>query len=341
MIDRRGVLGGVGTLAGLSGGLATTTAWAGVTRKPPRLRAGDTVGVVAPASAVASDDGLDRAEYWLRGMGLVPKFGPHAADRDGYLAGTDAHRAADLNAAYADPEVRAVFAVRGGWGGARILPLLDWDTIRADPKLLIGFSDVTALHLAFAKRAGYATIHGGNATSSWRKASWESLWRLAFAADTPALGGAAMEAETSRPARTIRGGKATGRLLGGNLTIVSTLMGTGWLPDFKGAVLFLEDTNEAEYRIDRMLQQLKLAGVLGGLSGAVFGQCTGCASTEPDYSGFMLDSVIDHYFAPLGIPAFTGANIGHLANQLSLPSGAKVELDGDARTVRLLEPIVN
>ena len=146
--------------------------------------------------------------------------------------------------------------------------------------------------------------------------------------------------KTGRTARTITGGKASGRLLGGNLTIVSTLMGTGWVPDFKGAVLFLEDTNEAEYRIDRMLQQLKLAGVLDGLAGAVFGQCTHCASTEPDYDGFTLDSLVDHYFTPLGIPAFTGADIGHVGNQLSLPSGARVELDADARTIRLLEPIV-
>ena len=336
MIDRRQALGSMGAVAALS----ATPAWARTTKKPPRLRVGDTVGVVAPASAVGSDDGLDRAEYWIRGMGLVPKFGPHAGDRDGYLAGTDEHRAADLNAAYADPEVRAVFAVRGGWGGARILPLLDWSTIRDNPKLLIGFSDVTALHLGFASRAGYATIHGGNASSSWRKASWESLWRLAFAGDVPVLGGMQIEEETGRPARTITGGTASGRLLGGNLTIVSTLMGTGWVPDFQGAVLFLEDTNEAEYRIDRMLQQLKLAGVLDGLAGAVFGQCTSCASTEPDYDGFTLDSLVDHYFTPLGIPAFTGADIGHIGNQLSLPSGARVELDADARTIRLLEPIV-
>jgi muramoyltetrapeptide carboxypeptidase len=333
MIGRRAVLGGA--LA-----LAATPAWPRITRKPPRLRIGDTVGVVSPASTMSSEDGLDRAEHWLRGMGLTPKFGPNAGGRWGYLAGTDEQRASDLNAAYADPEVKAVFAVRGGWGGARILPLLDWASIRIHPKLLIGFSDVTALHLAFAARAGFPTIHGGNATSSWRKASWESLWRLAFAADTPTLGGAAIEAETGRPARTLVGGKAQGRLLGGNLTILSTLMGTGWLPDLKGAVLFLEDVNEAEYRVDRMFQQLKLAGVLDGLAGIVFGQCTRCATTAPDYAGFTLDQLIDHYCAPLGIPAVSGFDVGHIANQLSLPSGARVELDADARTVRLLEPVV-
>jgi muramoyltetrapeptide carboxypeptidase len=337
VIDRRGAIGGLGALA--AAGFASV-ADARPRSKPPRLRAGDVVGVVAPASAVGSDDGLDRAEWWLRGMGLVPKFGEHANDRFGYLAGTDANRAADINAMYRDPEVRAVFAVRGGWGGARILPLLDWDAIRANPKLFIGFSDVTAIHLAFAARAGYATIHGGNASSSWPKEEWESLWRLAFAGGTPVLGGADIEAAVGRPGRTIRGGTARGRLLGGNMTIISTLMGTGWLPDFKGAVLFAEDVNEAEYRLDRMFQQLRLAGVLDGLAGIVFGQCSECSSTDPDYRGFTVDDVIDQYLAPLGIPAFTGANIGHVRNQLCLPSGAEVELDADARTIRLLEPIV-
>lgn len=336
MIDRRGLIAGGAALTAL----AATPAWPRTSRKPPRLTPGDTVGVVSPASTLETPDQLSQAEHWIRGMGLVPKFGPNAGGQYGYLAGTDEQRADDLNAAYADPEVKAVFAVRGGWGGARILPLLDWKTIRANPKLMIGYSDVTALHLAFAQRAGYATIHGPNAAGSWRKASWESLWRLAFAADTPTLGGAAEEAEAGRPGRTITGGKASGRLLGGNLTILSTLMGTPWLPDLKGAVLFLEDVNEAEYRVDRMFQQLKLAGVLDGLAGIVFGQCTSCATTAPDYAGFTLDQLIDHYCAPLGIPAITGFNTGHIGNQLSLPSGAPVELDGDARTIRVLEAVV-
>ncbi|MFN6935388.1 MAG: LD-carboxypeptidase [Tsuneonella sp.] len=337
MIDRRGALGGIGALAAAP--LAAKTD-ARAMKKPPFLNPGDTVAVVAPASAVGSEDGLDRADYWLKSMGLVPKFGPHAGDRHGYLAGTDANRAADLIAAYRDPEVKAVFAVRGGWGAARILPLLDWDAIRANPKLLIGYSDVTALHLAFAVNAGYATIHGGNATSGWYKQGWESLWQLAFAGARPVLGGAETEAETRRVGRTITGGKSRGRLLGGNFTILSTLMGTPWVPAFDGAILFLEDVNEAEYRVDRMFQQLKLAGVLDAVAGVVFGQCTKCDSTEPDYDGFTVDQVVDQYLAPLGIPAFTGANIGHVANQLSLPSGAEVELDADARTLRLLQPIV-
>ena len=171
MLGRRALLGGA--LA-----LTATPAWPRSTKKPPRLRPGDTVGVVSPASTMSSEDGLDRAEHWIRGMGLVPKFGPNAGGRYGYLAGTDAQRAGDLNAAYADPQVKAVLAVRGGWGGARILPLLDWDTIRSNPKLLIGYSDVTALHLAFARAdMAHARIAGAPGSAA-RAASNASRFAL-------------------------------------------------------------------------------------------------------------------------------------------------------------------
>ncbi|QPC98344.1 S66 peptidase family protein [Qipengyuania soli] len=338
MIARRTALG---TMAGALAGLAMPAAAAPhAPRKLPRLREGDTVGLVAPATALTLPDELDRAEYWMRGMGLVPKRGAHVTEQDGYLAGTDEARAADLNAMFADPDVRAIFAIRGGWGGARILPLLDWATIRANPKLLVGYSDTSALHLAFAARAGFPTIHGPNAASRWEKASWESLWHLGFAGVAPVLGGEAVEVETMRAGRTITAGTARGRLLGGNLTILSTLLGTPWVPDFDGAILFVEDVNEAIYRVDRMLQQLKLAGILDHAAGVVFGQCTHCNPDDPESVGFTLDDVIDHHLRPLGIPAFTGGNIGHVRNQLCLPHGATVELDAEARTLRLLEPIV-
>ncbi|MED5205502.1 MAG: LD-carboxypeptidase, partial [Pseudomonadota bacterium] len=236
MIGRRGALGLLGGLAG-SALLPAATLGAPVSARLPRLRPGDTVGLVAPASAVTLPEERDRALHWIRGMGLVPRLGGHTEDRHGYLAGTDADRAADLNAMFADPEIRAIFAVRGGWGSARILPLLDWPAIRANPKLLIGYSDTTALHCAIATRCGFPTLHAPNAASSWEKTSWDSLWRIAFAADVPVLGGAAVEQAVGRPARTLVEGTARGRLLGGNLTILSTLMGTGWLPSFDGAIL--------------------------------------------------------------------------------------------------------
>ena len=338
MIARRTALGLLGGLAGAALMPSSLSAKAG--RKPPRLRAGDTVGLVAPASALTLPDELDRAIHWITGMGLVPKLGQHVGEQYGYLAGTDAARASDLDAMFADPDVRAIFAIRGGWGGARILPLLDWNGIRDNPKLLIGYSDTTALHLAIAARAGFATLHAPNGASSWQKESWDSLWQIAFAAGTPVLGGAGVEDAVGRLARTLTGGTARGRLLGGNLTILSTLMGTGWLPDFDGAILFVEDINEDPYRVDRMFQQLKLGGILDRVGGVIFGQCTRCGSPAPDSDTFTLDDVVDQYLGALGKPAIAGFDTGHVGNQLSLPVGVDVEFDATARTLRMLDPAV-
>lgn len=344
MPSRRAIIGG------LCGGLATLALpRSAVPQSPSRLRRlqlGDTVGLIAPASSDDDPQHLENALATVRGMGLVPKLGQHVSDRYGYLSGTDADRAGDLHAMFADDIVRAVFSIRGGWGSARLLPLLDWDLIRAHPKPLVGMSDVTGLHLAFAAHAGFPTIHAPNASSRWLATSWNSFWRLAFTGETPLLGGQDDgQGETAPiprpPTTTLHPGKARGRLLGGNLTVLSTLMGTPWVPDFAGAILLIEDVGEAPYRIDRMLNQLKLAGVLGKAAGVVFGQCTRCVSDYPDYAGFTVPQIVEQYLAPLGVPAFAGANAGHVANQLSLPMGAEVEIDAEAGTFHLLRPIVS
>lgn len=337
-MDRRSaVKGGAGLMAALAMPGAVLAGGAGLAagagRKPPRLRPGDIVGLVEPAGYSAGPEALAQVRATIEGMGLVPRFGAHVGERYGYLAGTDAARAADLNAMYADDEVRAVFAIRGGWGSARILSLLDWECIRANPKLLIGFSDITALHLAFAAKAGFATIHGPNAANSWPRASWESFWWLAFAGALPQL----RLAPPDENAVTITPGKARGRLLGGNLSVLAALMGTPFLPDFDGAILFLEDVGEAEYRVDRMMTQLALSGILGRVAGVVFGQCTRCSAGFADYAGFTLAEVLHHHLAPLGVPAMHAANIGHVHGQLSLPSGCEVEIDAGEGAIRVLE----
>ena len=312
--------------------------------KPPRLRPGDTVGLIEPAGFTDDLFDLDLVKETIVAMGLKPRLGKHLAERRGYLAGTDADRATDVNAMFADPDVRAVFAVRGGWGCARILPLLDFATIRANPKLLVGFSDITALHLAFAARAGFPTIHGPNAASSWPRFSWDAFRAIAFDGATPTLvnpvGHEDRLVQRSGRIRTFRGGKATGRLLGGNLTVLAALVGTPWLPDLDGAILFLEDVGEAPYRIDRMLTQLSLAGLLGKVAGVVFGQCMNCAASEPSYGGYTLSEVLQQHFQPLGVPAFQGASIGHIASQFSLPVGVRAEIEADIGSIRLLEPAV-
>jgi muramoyltetrapeptide carboxypeptidase len=344
MITRRSAVRGMVALAGANA--LPTMAAAGIpSGKPPRLRPGDTVALIEPAGFSDNMLQVEQVKSTVVGMGLVPRVGRHVTARYGYLAGTDQERADDVNEAYADPDVRAVFAVRGGWGCARILPLLDWKTIAANPKLLIGFSDITALHLAFAARAGFPTIHGPNAANSWPATSWNSLWRLAFAAETPAFRNpdlTALDALLQERWRTttIRAGKAVGTLVGGNLTVLAALVGTPWLPDFSGKILFLEDTGEAEYRVDRMLTQLALAGILGKVAGLVFGQCTRCSTGIADYQGFTIPQVLQQHLAPLGVPAFSGANIGHISDQLSIPVGVRAEIDADAGSIRILEPAV-
>lgn len=337
-MDRRALMAGMGAL--LVAAKAPPVAPLKLV-KPPRLRPGDTVGLIEPAGF--TDDGfdLDLVRETMLAMGLKPKDAPHLAQRHGYLAGKDADRASDINAMYADPAVKAVFAVRGGWGCARLLPYLDFATIRANPKLLVGFSDITALHLAFAAKAGFTTIHGPNAASSWGQLSWDAFRAVAFEGETPTFANPpGMEdrlVQRTGRIRTFRPGVARGRLLGGNLTVLAALMGTGWLPDFTGAILFIEDIDEAPYRIDRMLTQLALGGVLGKLAGVVFGQCSGCTAAGPSYGGFTLSEVLQQHLEPLGVPAFQGALFGHVANQYSLPVGVRAEIDAGAGTIRLLE----
>lgn len=311
--------------------------------KPSRLRSGDTVGLIAPAGYVDSAERLARMEETVRSMGLVPKTAPNLLHRYGYLAGPDRERAAAVNAMYADPEVRALWAVAGGWGCQRILPYLDFPLIDAHPKLLIGSSDITALHLALAARTHCPTIHGPNAAHSWGEGPRASFRALVFDAGVPTAVNPPNPdplAPDPWPIRTLHPGKARGRLLGGNLSVLTALVGTPWLPSFADAILFLEDTNEAEYRIDRMLVQLAQAGILKRVGGVVFGQCTNCRNPVPGYTGFTVDEVIAQHLVPLGVPAFQGAQIGHIAAQISLPVGAPVEIDAEAGSIRVLAPVV-
>ncbi|MBA4748688.1 MAG: LD-carboxypeptidase [Sphingopyxis sp.] len=347
---RRGTIAALGACFGAA--MALPTAAETVTssrgwpfKKPPRLRAGDTIGLIEPATASDETFQLTLVEEAVAAMGLKPKRGASVLGRHGYLANTDEKRAADVNAMFADPDVRAILAVRGGWGSARLLPYLDWPLIRDNPKLLIGFSDITALHMAIAAQAGFVTIHGPNGGSAWGKGSLDHFKALAFDGATPTLVNPLAEEDrlVQRRWRTqpITQGKAQGRLLGGNLTVLTALAGTPYLPDFKGAILFLEDVDEAEYRIDRMLTQLGQAGVLGGLAGAVFGQCTNCVgSSSGNYGGFTLTDVLTHHLGRLGVPAYQGAWFGHIADQFSLPVGVMAEIDADAGTIRMLEAAV-
>lgn len=341
MSTRRRFLGAAGV--GALGLWARPAAGARAVVKPKRLRIGDTVGLVAPANATFLEVELDVARETLEALSLRAKTGAHLLDRYGYLAGRDADRAADVNALFADPEVRAVLALRGGWGSARLLPHLDYDAIRRHPKVLMGYSDVTALLNAVHARTGLITFHGPVGISTWTPFSVEHMAAVLFEGDAPTLANPAELREglvqVEDRVQTITPGRARGRLLGGNLTVLSAIVGTPYVPAMDGAILFLEDTGEAVYRMDRMLTHLKLAGLLGRIKGFVFGRCTDCTPGE-GYGALTLDEVLADHLKPLGVPAFRGAMIGHIDRQFTVPVGLEAEIDADAGTIRLLEPAV-
>jgi muramoyltetrapeptide carboxypeptidase len=312
--------------------------------KPPRLRPGDVAGLVAPAGAVFETVEVEASQEVARAFGLEPRLGAHVRDRHGYLAGTDEDRAADVNRFFADPSVKAILAIRGGWGCARMLPLLDWDTVRRSPKVVAGFSDITALHCGLAARTGLVTFHAPDGVSSWPSFSADLFRRVVFEGEAvtmsnpPGTQDRLVQLETRT--RVIAPGKGRGRLVGGNLTVLSTLVGSPYVPYLDGAILFLEDVGEDIYRVDRMLTQLRLAGLLDRLRGFVFGSCSKCEPGERSYGSLTLEEVLDEHVRPLGVPAYQGAMIGHQARQFTLPVGIKVEIDAAAGTITMLEAAV-
>jgi muramoyltetrapeptide carboxypeptidase len=311
--------------------------------KPKRLSAGDTVGIVAPASATFNTLDLQIARESLEALGLKVQVGRHVLDRHGYLAGSDQDRAADINRFFADPDVRAVLPLRGGWGASRVLPSLDYDAIRRNPKIVLGYSDITALHMAIAAKTGLVTFHGPNGMGRWDEFSVNWVRRVLFDGEAVTLENLHEKGDflvqTENRVQTITPGTARGRIFGGNLTVLTAIIGSPYVPDFEGAILFVEDVGEDIYRIDRMLTTLKLAGILGRLRGFVWGTCSEC---EPG-SGFgslTFEEVFADHIAPLKIPAWQGAMIGHRTPQFTIPEGVEVEIDASAGRIRMLEPAV-
>jgi muramoyltetrapeptide carboxypeptidase len=345
-MDRRAFLAGT-ALAALSlpfaGADAAASATAGARRLLPKpLRKGDTVGLVSPSSASEDGFSLQLAREAMEALGFKVKVAAHVAARRGHLAGTDTERAGDLNAMFADPDVRAVVCARGGSGAARLLPLLDYDAIRRDPKVLLGYSDITALHSAIHAKTGLVTFHGPVGSGSWNRFNVDQFQRVFFDRELPTWRNKVEAGDELVPRRnrtiTVRGGKASGELVGGNLTVLTALAGSSYLPAFEGRILFLEDVSEAPYRIDRMLSTLKLMGALDRIAGFVFGECSECDPGD-GYGSLTLEQIFDDHIRPLGIPAYRGAMIGHIREQFILPVGGRVELDADAGTLRLLEPV--
>jgi muramoyltetrapeptide carboxypeptidase len=312
--------------------------------RPPKLVPGSRLALVAPAGPLLERDDLTRAEALCRALGYEPVLGKNAYARYGYLAGTDDARVADFNSALRDDSIDALWCIRGGYGTTRLLDRIDYNEIVRRPKALIGFSDITALLNAITHVSSVVTFHGPVARASMPEFTrWHFERVLASAEAAGRLRRLPPPSDVLVPRDdrivTLHGGKAEGPLVGGNLSLLQSLIGTPYCPEFRGAILFLEDVGEELYRVDRMLAHLRNAGLLQVLAGVLIGRFTELRRSGADGAlGF--DEVLATYLEPLSIPVAYGFPIGHIEAQWTLPLGVRARLDADNAELELLESAV-
>jgi len=346
-LTRRELMAACGSLAVAASALPTLAraATSSEVVKPKRLRPGMTVGLVTPASNVPEDQDLHAAMDLVRSLGFLVEPSSNLFSRTQYLAGTDKERADDLNAMFADPDIDAIFCVRGGYGSGRLLRYLDYDMIAANPKVIMGYSDITAVLNAIYLRTGLVTFHGPIAGGNFSDYTYDQYRKVLIEPTSSTPIGEPPEFETSpgvveRENRltSIVSGVAEGHLIGGNLSLMVTLLGTPFEPNFAGAILFLEDVSEPPYSVDRMLTHLWMAGKLEQVAGIVLGKFS---DDGYDSNTFSMEEVLRSRLEPLGIPALRGAMIGHIEDKTVVPLGIRARLDVDAGSLTLLEAAVS
>jgi muramoyltetrapeptide carboxypeptidase len=308
------------------------------------LLPGGTIGVAAPASPYDSRSEVLRGVEWWESRGYRVRLAEHVYARDDYVAGDAKDRAADLNALFADPEVNVVQALQGGYGSAQTIPHLDFDAIAANPKPLVGFSDITALHVSIRQRTGMPTIYGNGLVGVGSAEATAFTRERLLAVLTVDATGPVPPNPDDPYVRAIRGGKATAPLVGGCLWLLMQTMGTPWELDLDGAIFFFEDYKAPPYYVDGMLTQLKHAGKLDGVAGVVVGEMEGCdwGDLRPasDWArSRSLEDVLEEHLEPLGVPVIYRLPLGHGKHLAALPLGVRYTLDADRRTLTLDEPL--
>jgi muramoyltetrapeptide carboxypeptidase len=311
--------------------------------RPKRLKTGDTIGVVAPASAPPDPNNLDRAVSVLEGLGFQVRLAPNVRRRWGFLAGNDRERAADLMGMFTDHGVKAIVCVRGGYGTARLLPLLDYRTIRTNAKILLGYSDITSLHCALLTKAKLISFHGPMLNSDFAQDTMPDFTLNSFlrSLTQPTAPASVFEGYRGRTIRILRRGMARGPLIGGNLALLCTTIGTPWQPAFRGRILFFEDVSEQPYRFDRMLTYLLNCGLLQQVAGIAIGinqDCTDPKAKSTKEYRQTLEDVFNERLLPLRVPVVMGLPFGHVPHNATLPIGVPALLDGNRGELILMEP---
>jgi muramoyltetrapeptide carboxypeptidase len=308
--------------------------------KPPRLKPGDKVGLITPGSFIP-DRTLEKAIANIRNLGFEVVLGKHIRAKRGYIAGTDQQRLDDLHTAFANPDIRAVWCARGGYGCTRLLPDIEYELIAKNPKALIGYSDITALHLAIHQQTGLVTFHGPVAGSDFTPYTASHVKAVLMDGAAPhVIQMLSDHGDVKNPdlykSQVLRPGRVKGPLSGGNLSLLAAMAGTGFGLNATGKLIFMEDIDEKPYRVDRMLTQLRQSANLDQAAAFALGVFAGCVPEPGDESLTLAETVADR-LSDLGRPAVYGLTFGHIANQCTLPMGIQAELDTDRFTLTLLE----
>ncbi len=305
-----------------------------------RLRKGDTIGFIGPSGAVRTEGSIERAIEETKRMGFRVKPGESCGGVYGYLSGSDEVRARDLNNMFLDDEVDAIFCLKGGYGTMRILDKIDYAAIAAHPKIFVGYSDITALHIAMLEKANLVTFHAPMPVSCWADGAMDEVTANSFFNTLmTAQPVGAIENPPEFPKECLNAGVCEGQLVGGNLTLISHLLGTPYELNTKGRILFIEDVGEYTYSIDRMLTHLRLAGKFDDCAGIVFGDFKKCETEYPDF-GFTLREVIEDVVLPCGKPVFMGLRSGHCTPKLTLPMGVRCRMDAEKCSLSVLDSAV-
>jgi muramoyltetrapeptide carboxypeptidase len=315
--------------------------------KPPRLNAGDRVGIICPASAPPDPKAIDRGIAALEALGFATKLGKHARKRNGFLAGTDRDRTEDLMGMFSDQSVKAIICFRGGYGTARLLPLIDYSVIRRNPKIFIGYSDITSLHCAFWVKSRLVTFHGPMLNSDFIQDDMPDFTLKSFLrtlTESTPPGSICQGYAKNKTVKIVAGGTASGPLIGGNLSLLCATLGTPFQPSLRKAILFFEDLDETPYRLDRMLTHLLNANLLQEVAGVAIGINKDChdpnAKKTKEYRQTSED-VFRERLSPLGVPVVTGLPFGHIPVNATLPFGLSATLDARRGDLILDEPAVN
>ncbi|HOI29800.1 MAG TPA: LD-carboxypeptidase [Melioribacteraceae bacterium] len=309
--------------------------------KPKKLKPGDVIGIISPASSPDDLSKVNRGVQYLEKLGYRVEVGKHVGIQEGYLAGTDQQRITDIHSMFANKLIKAIFSIRGGYGSGRLLDKLNYNQIRNNPKIFVGYSDICALQMALFVKCGLITFAGPMVAVDFHdevsKFTEEVFWRT-ITSDKK-IG------KLSNPRNekfyVLNKGRSFGRIIGGNLSVLTSLMGTEYLPKLKDSILLLEDINEAPYRIDRMFNQLRLAKIFKQINGIVLGHFVNCVESDPEKKSFSLNEVVIEYFQKLDLPVIYNVKHGHIKENLTIPFGIRCVLNASRGYIEIPESAVS